>query len=294
MAKKLLNLLIFYRETRLVSVLPLAFCALFVLASQLSAQEDGVHVQEGLVALNAQDFAGAAAAFQEAFDDGDADGAFYLGRMLELGIGGIANPKAAVALYRVASELGSAQAMNRLGVLHIQGLGVLQNYEEGARLVCAAAELGDTNGAFNCGTVLREGVGTGKDEDLAYDWFAKAGDQGHLGAMNARAAALIEGKYVAQDIPAAMSLLEHTANRGDRAGLFALAQLQAAGLAGDADLIEAHKNFNLAAVLGHPRAAAARAAVEAGMSAEDVALAQERAQAWRPVELPKEKISEEG
>lgn len=285
--------LVFSTGRPLLSAAPLAVYAFLVFALPLSAHEDGVHVEEGLAALNAEDFEGAVAAFQGAFDEGDADGAFYLGRMLELGLGGGANLTAAVGLYHAASDLGSAAAMNRLGVLHIQGNGVLQDYVEGARLVCASAEQGDTNGAFNCGTVLREGLGLSKDEVRAYEWFGKAAENGHVAAMNARAAGLIEGKYLTKDIPAAVALLERSATRGDAAGLFALAQMQAAGLAGDPDLIEAHKNFNLAAALGHPEAAGARTNLEAGMSAEDIALAQEQARIWQPIEAPLEVVSKE-
>lgn len=285
--------LVFSMGGPLFSAAPLAVCALLVFGLPLSAHEDGVHVKEGLAALDAQDFEGAAKAFQGAFDEGDADGAFYLGRMLELGLGGGANLTAAVGLYRAASDLGSAAAMNRLGVLHIQGKGVLQYYAEGARLVCASAEKGDANGAFNCGTVLREGLGLDKDEVRAYEWFGKAAEQGHAAAMNARAVGLIEGKYLPKDISAAMALLDRSAARGDAAGLFALGQMQVAGLAGNPDLIEAHKNFNLAAALGHPEAAAARAGIEAGMSADDIALAQERARAWQPAQTPQEIVSKE-
>ncbi|MDD8023529.1 MAG: tetratricopeptide repeat protein [Paracoccaceae bacterium] len=280
------------RSMCLSSAILLAVCAFFVFALPLSAHEDGVHVSEGLAALNAQDFEGAVAAFQGAFDGGNADGAFYLGRMLELGIGGGANLTAAVGLYRAASDLGSAAAMNRLGVLHIQGNGVLQDYTEGARLVCASAEKGDANGAFNCGTVLLEGLGVSKDEVKAYDWFGRAAEKGHVAAMNARAAELIEGKYVARDVAAGLALLERSAARGDAAGLFALGQMQAAGIAGDPDLIEAHKNFNLAAALGHSEAAAARAGIEAGMSAEEIALAQERARTWRPIVEEQDSVTE--
>lgn len=264
----------------------MALCALLVFSDPLFSEElkaEGAHVSQGLAALEAQDLEGAADAFQQAFDAGDPDGAFYLGRMLELGIGGPANQRAAVGLYRAASDLGSGAAKNRLGVLHIRGNGVLQDYAEGARLVCEGAELDDVNGAFNCGTVMLEGLGTDKDEAQAYVWLAKAADQGHVAGMTAYAAGLIEGKYVAQDIPAAVALLERSASRGDPHGFYALAQIHQTGLDGPPDLIEAHKNFNLAAALGHPEAAEARARVEAGMSAADITTAQEQAKAWRPL-----------
>ena len=250
--------------------------------SPVHAHENGLHVTQGLEALKVQDFETASQEFSTAFDEGDADGAFYLGRMLELGMGGTPNLKAAVGLYLAGSAKGSGPAKNRLGVLHIQGNGVLQDYEQGANLICEAAELGDVNGAYNCGSLTLEGRGVTQDEARAYALFQKAAELGHLGARNEYANALIEGKFVEQDIEGAVQLFQQTAASGNPVGLYALGQAFAAGLGVDQDLVKAHSYFNIAAALDHPQAAAARAALEQGMSPEDVTLAQQRAKAWRP------------
>lgn len=242
-------------------------------------------IDDGLAALEQQDYTSASEMFSQAFDQGEADGAFYLGRMLELGIGGQPNLKAAIGLYIAGSERGSGAAKNRLGVLHVQGKGVLQDFEQGALLVCEAGELGDVNGAYNCGTLTLEGRGVEKDEAVAYDWFRSASELGHLGAKNAYARALIEGKFVEQDIGAAMELFQQTAAQGNPVGLYALGQAFATGLGVDKDPVRAHSYFNLAATLSHPQAAEARAELEQDMTSEDVKQAQQIAKAWRPSQL---------
>lgn len=260
----------------------LVMCLGAMTALPVAAQERS-QIEEGLAALEDEDFVAASEHFSAAFDAGAPDGAFFLGRMLELGMGGPPNPKAAVGLYLAGSAKGSAAAKNRLGILHIQGEWVLQDYAQGAELICTAAELGDVNGAYNCGSLLLEGKGIAQDERAAYEWFSKAAARGHFGAKNAYANGLIEGKYVEKDIVGAVQLFQQTAAAGNPVGLFALGQAFAAGLGVDQDLILAHSYFNLAAALGHPGGAGARQALEAQMSADAVTQAQQRAKAWRPV-----------
>ncbi len=255
--------------------------AIIFSVASVSAQENA-NLEAGVAALNAGEYQIAAEKFSEGFKAGDVDGAFYLGRMLELGIGGAPDLKAAIGLYIAGSAKGSGPAKNRLGVLHIQGAGVLQDYAEGAKLVCASADLGDVNGAYNCASLLLEGKGVEQDEVAAYVWFKKASDQGHLGAKNEYANALIEGKFVEQDVKAAVELLQQTAASGNPVGLYALGQAFAAGLGVDQNLIKAHSYFNVASALQHPQAAGARTALELQMSAEDVRKAQQLAKAWRP------------
>ncbi len=257
-------------------------CLVLLFPALPTSAQDVSQIDQGLAALETQDFTTASEHFSAAFDDGQADGAFYLGRMLELGMGGRPSLKAAVGLYLAGSAKGSAPAKNRLGVLHIQGNGVLQDYASGATLICEAAELGDANGAYNCGSLMLEGRGVGQDEARAHDLFRQAADLGHPGARNEYANALIEGKYVEQDIAGAVRLFQQTAASGNPVGLYALGQAFAAGLGVDQDLVKAHGYFNIAAALDHPQAAGARAALEKDMSSEDVTLAQQRAKAWRP------------
>lgn len=267
-----------------------ALCAL--LAGTAYAQEPSV-IDQGLAALNAEDYAAASEQFSRAFDAGEADGAFYLGRMLELGMGGTPNLKAAVGLYLAGSAKGSAPAKNRLGVLHVQGKGVLQDYAQGATLVCEAADLGDVNGAYNCGQLTLAGRGVAQDETRAYELFQVAAEQGHFGAMNEYANGLVEGKFVAQDIARAVQLFQQTASVGNPVGLYSLGQAFAVGLGVDQDLVRAHQYFNLAAALGHPDGTGARNAIEKEMAPEAVLEAQRLAKAWRPTQGAQETLDED-
>lgn len=239
-------------------------------------------VAEGMKSLEQQKYAEAAEIFRKAFDEGDADASFYLGRMLELGFGAAPNQKAAVAIYLLGGQKGSAMSKNRLGVLHIEGKGVLQDFETGANLICEAAALGDANGAFNCAGLHLEGKGVPKDERKAVALYAQAAENGHVGAMNQYAGALADGKFVAQDLEAALVLYRRTAAQGNPLGLFALGQAYSSGIGVEKDLVEAHAWYNLAAALSHPLAAGARAGLEPRMTSEEITAAQRIAKAWRP------------
>lgn len=94
----------------------------------------------GVAALEAGDVEKAAKEFQTSYDSGDADGAFYLGRMFEMGLGTEVNIPQAVALFQASADKGSALAINRLGLMYLDGQGVIRDYQKGAEMVCKAAD----------------------------------------------------------------------------------------------------------------------------------------------------------
>ena len=70
-------------------------------------------------------------------------------------------------------------------------------------------------------------------------------------------------------------------SRGDQAALFDLGVAYSTGSHGlAADMIEAHKWFNIAAAQGHEDAAWCRADVSDEMTAREIAEAQRRAREW--------------
>ena len=131
-------------------------------------------LKQGLAAVDARDFPKAAKLLAEAFGKGEADAAFYMGRLLELGASGNPDVQGAIAMYVAGSSKGSALAKNRLGLLHLEGAGVLQDYEKGAKLICEAAAAGEPNAEFNCGSLLDQGKGLPKDPKKAIEWYQKA------------------------------------------------------------------------------------------------------------------------
>lgn len=238
-------------------------------------------VNDGLAALDKGDYANAAEQFAKSLDAGQADGAFYLGRMLELGIGRQADLKAAVDLYARGAKGNSVLAKNRLGVLHLEGTGVLQDYQEGGRLVCEAADAGDANGQFNCGMVKLEGRGAVADIAAGLAYLKKAAAADHIGAQNILAQAYLTGQGVPKDEKAGVALLQKTAAAGNPAGLFSLGQVYAIGLGVDKDPVKAHSYFNLAAVRQHPEAVQARQTIERDMTPDQVKAAQQMARDWK-------------
>ncbi len=78
------------------------------------------------------------------------------------------------------------------------------------------------------------------------------------------------------------------ASRGDEDALFDLGVAFSTGSRGiSADLVEAHKWFNLAASRGHEEASCCRADVADEMTAREIAEAQRRAREWLAADLRK-------
>ena len=82
---------------------------------------------------------------------------------------------------------------------------------------------------------------------------------------------------------AALTQWRWAAASGDRRAMLALGRLLVQGRGAPQDYVEAHKWLSLAASLGEKAALKERDALAAKMTAEQVAAAQERAAAWRPV-----------
>lgn len=242
-------------------------------------------VSSGLVHLEEGRLADAAAAFQAGYDAGDGDGAFYLGRLFEVGMGTDADPARAANLYAAGVERGSALSMNRLGIMYQDGNVLLRDYAEAARLLCQAADAGDANGMFNCGLAQFNGQGVARDVTAAITRWEQASDAGNIAARNFLGQIWLTGDEEAAieaDPAKARAYFEQTAEAGNALGLFQLAQIEAAPDAEGvpADAVEAYKFASLAAVRGLREAVALRDRLEAAMSADEVLSAQAAAKAW--------------
>lgn len=246
-----------------------------------STISSSANVSKGLEHLENNDASSAAKEFSNAFDAGDADGAFYLGRMSELGIGLKPDLTRAVALYKAGAEKGSSLSKNRLGLMHLSGQGALQDFELGAKLICEAADGGDANAQFNCGNLHLQGKGVTKDKKTAVSYFEKASEQNHIAAQNFLGLAHLKGEGVQVSSKKANEQFQRTADAGNPLGMFQLAEYFAdADNEGHKDLEKSHMYFNLAASNGHPGAAARRDEVQAQMTPEALVRAQKMAREW--------------
>ncbi len=239
-------------------------------------------LQDGLKAIDAKDYPKASKLLAEAFEKGEPDAAFYMGRLLEVGIDGKADPQAAVAMYAAGAAKNSAMAKNRLGVLHMEGTGVLQDYEQGKKLICEAAEAGDANAQFNCGALYDQGKGVTKDTKKAMDWYKKSAEKGNIAAKNSLGIIYADGAE--KDTTKAFQVWQQTAAVGNPFGLFRLGDAYGRGVGTPKDLVKAHAYLNLASARGVNEAQAIRAELEKQLTPEQITQAQQIARSWKPVE----------
>jgi len=238
-------------------------------------------VTKGLEHLNSNDASSAAEEFSKAYDNGDGNGAFYLGRMSELGLGLKPDLTRAVALYKAGAEKGSPLAKNRLGLMHLSGQGALQDFELGAKLICEAADEGDSNAQFNCGNLHLQGKGLTENKKTAVEYFERASKQNHIAAQNFLGLAHLNGDGVETSSKKANEQFQKTADAGNVLGMFQLAEYFAdVDGQGHKNLEKSHMYFNLAATNGHPGAATRRDEVQAQMTPEALVRAQKAAREW--------------
>ncbi len=235
-------------------------------------------ISSGLAALDAGDVEAAAADFQASYQEGDGDGAFYLGRLFEFGVGTDKDISRAANLYAAGAEAGSLLAMNRLGLMYLEGTTLLRDYAEAARLFCEAADQGEPNSQLNCALMLKDGKGVEVDGAKAVEYLTLAADQGNVAAINILAQMYKVGDVVAVDLQKAQSLFAKTAEMGNAMGMYEVALHHLEGEA--PDLVTAYAFANLAAVRGHEEALALRDKLEAEMSVQDVNAAQAKSRAW--------------
>lgn len=253
----------------------LASSSLFAITA-FSASTSLADIPTGLAALDTGDVATAASEFQSSFEAGEGDGAFYLGRLFEFGLGTEADISRAANLYAAGAEIGSVLAMNRLGLLYLEGTTLLRDYPEAARLFCASADAGDATGQLNCALMLKEGRGVAADGAQAVAYFEQAAAQENIAAKNLLGQILVTGDGVPADPDRARALFIQTAMQGNAMGLFELAK----SFAAEEDLVQAYAYANLATVRQHVEARTLRDNLETMMTSDQINAGQEQAKVW--------------
>lgn len=246
-------------------------------------------VTKGLSALDAGDVALAASEFQAGFQAGNGDGAFYLGRLFEFGIGTDTDVTRAANLYAAGAEAGSILAMNRLGLMYLEGTTLLRDYGEASRLFCDAADLGDANGQLNCALMLDQGKGSDPDPIRAIEYFEAAAAQDNIAAQNLLAQKFMTGAGVDANPERAVELFTATADTGNAMGLFELAKHYSTGEV--PDIVKAYTYANLAVVRRHPEALDLRDQLEVQMTNAQINKAQEQAKAWTAERITEQAVA---
>lgn len=153
---------------------------------------------------------------------------------------------AAVSEILKRAQSGNPDAQNQLGLLYSEGRGLPQNHFEAKDWFKKAADQGHADAQVNLGTLYSLGQGAPFSDPMALYWFQKAAEQRNALAFAKLGMMYERGRGVAQNF------------------------------------IDAHMWYNLSAAYGEKRAAEARNALGAQMTADQIAEAESRAKKWTP------------
>jgi TPR repeat protein len=112
--------------------------------------------------------------YQQAANDGNAEGMTNLGSMYSNGWGVMADNSAAAKWYLKAAESGSAKAMLYLGIIYQNGSGVNKSLTEAFNWYTKAANAGNAEGMFKLAEMYENGIGVDKNLTQALKWYKTA------------------------------------------------------------------------------------------------------------------------
>lgn len=166
--------------------------------------------------------------YKQAAEKGSAKGALAVGRLLEKGLTGEAEPKAARKYYERAAEGGSVAARLRLGAMLSEGVGGPKDLKAAAAEFEVAITAGSPEGAFRLGR-LHHGGGEGLKQDCAKvrELYEKALEGYEGGAAWGLGVLHLEGCGVSRDRAKAIAYFRRAAVQDYQA---ALDQLEGMGL----------------------------------------------------------------
>ncbi len=184
----------------LLWALAVSLLVLVLLQFVMALRPDGVGgapagtYESGLEAYRKGDFVAARKTWEPIAEAGNARAQYFLGFMLQNGMGQDWSNARAAGWYQRAAQQGLPEAQLALGDLYIRGMGVPLDPAMGATWYASAASGGDPMGQFEYAKLLLHGVGVPQDLNAAYAWFeaaAAAGlevasdyvDYAHLGAF---------------------------------------------------------------------------------------------------------------
>jgi tetratricopeptide (TPR) repeat protein len=131
-------------------------------------------LQDGDAAFDAARYQDAFRFWSAADRAGDAQAAFDLGLLYDLGEGVAPNAATAFQCYRRAAEAGLGAAAFNVGVMYDSGRGAPEDRNAAALWYARAAVLGQARAAFNLGQLYEAGEGVPQNIDAAILWYSRA------------------------------------------------------------------------------------------------------------------------
>lgn len=143
-------------------------------------------VQDGLDAVERQDFTAAYQEFKKLAEQGDRDAQYNLAILYKQGKGAMQDKAKAAKWFRKSADQGLADAQYHLGRMYDTGDGVQQNFGYAAVWYKKAAKQGNPLAQTNLGVLYANGEGVKQDLVLAYVWLNLAASQGLAKALDNR------------------------------------------------------------------------------------------------------------
>lgn len=187
------------------------------------------HLARGKKLRDAEDYNGAAKAFEQAALGGDAAAQVLLGDLYLSGKGVEQNYVKARGWYVKAVKAGNAQAQHRLGVLYKHGWGVKQDINLAMSWFEQSAPQGFAQGQYELGLLLLNGQTAPAQMAEGLQWIRKAAEQGLAEAAFTLASSIEHGKGTLPSLHDAVHWYREAAERGHVPAQFALAEIYLQG-----------------------------------------------------------------
>jgi hypothetical protein len=177
-------------------------------------------LDEGVAAMERNDYEAAFREFQPLADQGVAEAQFMLGLLYSDGRGVAKNPAKAVSLYRDAAEQGLAHAQHSLGDMYFLGVGVAENNAEAMNWYERAAKQGHPQAQFNLASMYSVGSGRAQSLVLAYMWCSLSVTGWPAGEVRARRQSMCDEvlpEMSERDVAKARELINNFVPKEERA-----------------------------------------------------------------------------
>lgn len=199
-------------------------------------------------------------------------------------------PPALIGPYslRIAAARGDVRAGYEVARRFSYGLGVPKNAEQAIKWYMQGASKGFAPSQYRLATYYERGRGIEKNLGRAKVWYQRAAMLGNVKAMHNLAVISTTLEKEDTDYKTAIYWFKHAANRNLADSQFNLAILYQNGVGLKKNLVESYKWFSLAARQGDIDAAARRDKIEKSLKKEELLLASQLLQKWKPLAIDRQ------
>lgn len=196
-------------------------------------------------------------------------------------------PPALIGPYslRHAAANGDVRAGYEVARRFSYGLGVPKDPEQAIKWYMQGASKGFAPSQYRLATYYERGRGVEKNLGRAKVWYQRAAMLGNVKAMHNLAVISTTLDKDDTDYKTAIYWFKHAANRNLADSQFNLAILYQNGVGLEKNLVESYKWFSLAARQGDIDAAARRDKIEKSLKKEELLLASQLLQKWKPLAI---------